>query len=129
MSLNTSRYAKVNYKCVKDYDKNKESSYLKYWDVNNLHGWAISQKLPADNFKWGEDISEFDESYIKSYNEESDEKYFLEVDIQYPEHLRKTQNDLPFLLEKMKIEEAEKLVANLREKLNMLFTWEIRSNS
>ena len=38
MSLNINRYAKANDKCVKDYDKNKESSYLKYWDINNLHG-------------------------------------------------------------------------------------------
>ena len=29
---------------MKDYDKNKEW-YLNYWDVNNLYGWAISQKL------------------------------------------------------------------------------------
>ena len=33
-------------KYMKDYDKNKESSYLKDWDINNLHGWAQSQKLP-----------------------------------------------------------------------------------
>ena len=33
---------------MKDYDKNKESSYLKYWDVNNLHGWAVSQKPPVN---------------------------------------------------------------------------------
>ena len=29
------RYAKTNNKYMKDYDKNKELSYLQYWDVNN----------------------------------------------------------------------------------------------
>ena len=32
---------------MKDYDKNSESSYLKYWVVNNRHGWAMPQKLPV----------------------------------------------------------------------------------
>ena len=64
---------------MKDYDENKESSYLKYWDVNNLYGWAMSQKLPVNNFEWIEDTSQFNGDFIKSYNEESDEGYFLEV--------------------------------------------------
>ena len=33
---------------MKDYDKNKESSCLKYWDVNNLYGWAMLQKIPIN---------------------------------------------------------------------------------
>ena len=36
---------------MNNYDKNKESSNLKYWDVNNLYGWVMSQKLPQDGFK------------------------------------------------------------------------------
>ena len=50
---------------MKDYDKNKEPSYLKYWDVNNLYGQAKSQKLPVNNFEWIEDISQFNEDFIE----------------------------------------------------------------
>ena len=46
------RYAKANNKNIKNYDKNKESSYLFYLDANNLYGWVISKKLPVDGFKW-----------------------------------------------------------------------------
>ena len=53
---------------------------------------------------------------MKSYNRESDEGYFLEVDIQYPTMLHDLHHDLPFLLERMKIEKLEKLVANLHDK-------------
>ena len=35
------RHAKANYKYMKDYNKNKEWSYIQYWDVNN-NGWAMS---------------------------------------------------------------------------------------
>ena len=74
-------YAKTNYKYIKDYDKNKESLYLKYWDVNNLYGWAMSQKLLVNNFEWIEETFQFNEDFIKSYNGESEEGYFLQVDI------------------------------------------------
>ena len=44
------QYAKAKSKYVKNYDKNKEASHLKYWDVNNFYGWAMSQKLPVEGF-------------------------------------------------------------------------------
>ena len=52
----------------------------------------------------------------KNYYDESDEEYFLEVDVKYPKNLHNLQNDLPFLTERMKIEKIEKLVANLHDK-------------
>ena len=91
------RYAKANNKYMKDYYRNKESSYLKYWDVNSLYGWVTSQKLPVNNFEWIEDTFQYNADFIKSYNKESDEGYFLGVDVQYPEKLHEIHNDLPFL--------------------------------
>ena len=64
---------------MKNYDKNKESSYIRYWNENNLYGWAMSQKLPVNNFQWIKNTSQFNEDFIKNLNEESDEGYFLEV--------------------------------------------------
>ena len=65
------QYAKTNNKYMKDYDQNKESSYLKYWDINNLYAWEMSQKLPLNKFEWIEDTSQFNEDFIKNYSEES----------------------------------------------------------
>ena len=110
------QYAKANNKNMKGYDKNKESSYLNYWDINNLYGWAMSQKLPVNNFEQIEETSQYNEDFLKKYNEESDEGYFLEVDVQYPVKLYELNNDLPFLLEIMKRKKVEKLVTNLHDK-------------
>ena len=85
---------------MKNYNINKESSYLRYWDVNSLYGWAMSQKLPVNNFERIKDTFQFNEDFIKGYNEESNEGYFFEVD---RENVHEIHNDLPFLPERMKI--------------------------
>ena len=107
---------KVNNKYLKDYDRNKEISYFQYWDVNNLHGWVMSQKLLVNNFEWIKDTFQFNDDFIKNYNEESDEAYFFEVNVQFPEKLHELHNELPFLPERMKIKKIKKLVANLHDK-------------
>ena len=45
------RNAKADNKYMKYYDKSKDSLYLQYWDVNNLYGREMPQKLPVKNFK------------------------------------------------------------------------------
>ena len=52
--------------------------------------------LPINDLKWVKDISKFNEIFIKSCNEESDEGYFFEFDIEYPENLHNLYNNLPF---------------------------------
>ena len=76
----------------------------------------MSQKLPINDFEWIKNTSQFNEDLIKNYNERSDERYFLKVDVQNPEKLHEFHNDLPFFSKKLKIEKVEKLVANLNDK-------------
>ena len=101
---------------MEDYNENKKLLYLQYWDVNNLYGWAISQKLLVKNFEWMKDTSRFNEDFIKNYNKESDQGYFLEFNVQFLEKLHEHHNDLLLLPERMKIEKVVKLVANLHDK-------------
>ena len=74
--------------------------------------------------EWIEDTSQFDEDFIKNYNEESDAKYFLEADVQYLEKLNELHKDLPILLEIMKLKKSKSLWL-IYIKLKMIHTWEI----
>ena len=110
------RYAKANNKYMKDYNKNIESSYIQYLDASNFYGWAMSQKLPVNNFKWIEDTSKINEDFIKSYYENSKKGYILEVDVKYPKKLHDLHSDLPFLPKIIKIDKYKKLVCDLHNK-------------
>ena len=59
------RYAKANNKYMKNYDENKEPSFLEYLDANNLHGWAMSEPLLVDGFDRIKDLSKIDQDFIK----------------------------------------------------------------
>ena len=112
------RYAKANNKYMKSYDKNNISSYLMYLDANNLYGWAMSQKLPVNDFEWVEDLSQFKEDLIKNYDGNRGIGYFLEVDVEYPIKVFNLYKDLPCLPEREKIRKFKKLICNIRDKEN-----------
>ena len=85
------------------YDENKPSSFISYFDANNLYGLAMTKKLPYDNFKW--DYSFLTDKKILNYDEDSDEGYILEVDLQYPEQLHDLHKDYPLAPEIMSVSE------------------------
>ena len=109
------RYAKANNKYMQNCNNNEELSYIQYLDANNLYGWAMSKKLPVNGFKWFDSnkINEINEDFIKSYDENNDKGYILEVDVKYPKRLHELHSDLLFLSERMEVNKCKKLVCSI----------------
>ena len=113
-------YAKANNKYMNDNDRKKKSSYIQYLDANNLYGKAMTEKLPVRGFRWMDDISKIDEDFVKDYNKNDNKGYILDVDVDYPSKLQNLHSDLPFLPERMIINNTKKLVCNLNDKKNYI---------
>ena len=103
---------------MRNYDKNIESSFIKYLEANNLYGWAMYQKLPINGFNWikKEGLSNFNDDFIKNYYENGDIGYFLEVNADYQKKLFDLLKDLPFLPESRKVNKVEKLICSIENK-------------
>jgi hypothetical protein len=95
------RYARANNKYMSDHDPGKPSSYIMYYDANNLYGWAMSEELPYGKFKW---IS-VDNIVLDNYGNGKEKGLILEVDLEYPSELHKYHSDYPLAPEKMEITE------------------------
>ena len=119
--------------CIEYYelDPDKENTYITYWDVNNLYGWAMSQYLPYDNFEWMSE-DEINEVNFDLVSEDSKIGYILEADLKYPKNLHNLHNDYPLAPVKCKVSqnmlsdysldiaknygEVNKLIPNLKDK-------------
>ena len=108
------RYAAANNKYMKNYNKNKESSYPMHLDANNLYRWAMAQRLPVNGFGWKKNTSKFNEKLIKNYGENSNKGYIPEVNVEYSKRFQNLHNDLPFLPERMKIKMHQACMQSLR---------------
>jgi hypothetical protein len=85
------RYAKTNNKYMERYDPLKESIYLVYLYANNLYGWAMSQYLPKDGFKWEENLN----IDVVNLPDDSEVGYILKVDFEYQKELHDLHSDIP----------------------------------
>ena len=70
----------------------------------------MSQKFPADCFKWKKNMLKSYEEFIKNYDEDSDKGYTFEVNVECTKNLHDLHIDLPFLPKRMKISKCSKLV-------------------
>ena len=105
------RYAKAYNPYANDFNPEKENIYIQYLDANNLYGWAMSQPLPVDGFKW------MSEPELQNWNNLGDGKgCILEVDIEYPENLHDTHNEYPLAPERLRVNKVDKLIPNLNNK-------------
>ena len=114
------KYVKANNKYIKNYDKSKKSILFIHVEANNLYGWAMSEKLPVGKFTWESDLSIFTDGFIKNYDSHRNIGYIFYVDVTYPKELYELHKDLPFLSDRMEVNNVDKLVANIYHKTNYI---------
>ncbi|XP_043466577.1 uncharacterized protein LOC122501291 [Leptopilina heterotoma] len=109
------RYTIANNRYMENFDDSKDTSYIMYFDANNLYGWAMAQALPYGGFKWVDNV---DNSFDFNVPDDSPVGYILEVDLEYPENLHDTHKDMPFCAENAKppLSKQEKLLTTLQPK-------------
>ena len=120
ISVISKRYSQANNKYLSNFDSNKPSKYIIYFDANNLYGWALSQPLPIAEFQWlsQEEIKKFNPSEI---NDEDYFGYVIEADLLYPTEIHDDHDSYPLAPERMDITPSilSNYALNLAEELNL----------
>ncbi|CAH1107892.1 unnamed protein product [Psylliodes chrysocephalus] len=91
----SNRYGAANNRYMgKEYNPHLPTSYLMYFDINNLYGTAMCDFLPYGGFQWIP-LSEIYKENIMNCPDDSDYGYILEVDLEYPKEIFEFHKDLP----------------------------------
>lgn len=93
----SNRYAKANNKYT-NYDPSAQTSFLIYYDVNNLYGKTMGEFLPYGEFSF---VDQPDIECILSNPDDSDIGYIIDCDLDYPTELHESHSDLPLAPEHM----------------------------
>jgi len=116
ISTITHRYARANNKYMKNYNPEEKSSYIMYYDKNNLYGWAMSQSLPIGEYAWNEE--KWDIEKIMKLDNEGETGYIFEVDLEYPKELHDLHNDYP-LAPESRLGELSPLMSQIKNEMNI----------
>ena len=104
ISCTSKRHSKANNKCCPNYDKTKPEKWIVYVDMNSLYGKAMSQYLPYGGCKWVT-VNNKVINRILNRSADSSYRYFLEVDLDYPEELHDFHKEFRMAPEKIKAKE------------------------
>lgn len=101
------RYAKANNPLIPEsYNEDEDDTYISYSDISNLYGTAMTFPMPTSNFKWCKEEFSMIMNEIRDRDaRETGFGYILEVDLDYPDELHDSHNDLPLAPEKMLIQD------------------------
>ena len=101
----TKRYAQANNKYMgESFDASQPSSSILYLDANNMYGWAMSEPLPYDDFRWLSS-EECEEIEWRTQTVDQEYGYFVECDLHYPDALHESHNDYPLAPERIVVED------------------------
>jgi len=90
--VGSKRYVQANNKYLDNYDKSKPSTFIMYWDANNLYAFAMSQCLPYKDLKLYNDITL---DRILNLSDDSEQGCIVECDLHFPRHLHDKFKELP----------------------------------
>ena len=117
ITLAVKRYAKANNIYKRDQcNPDDTSTYLQYFDANNLYGRVMIQKLPIHRFAWEKKTNDFTPEKVDKMVEKDKKGCTLKIDVDYLKELHQKHNEPPILVERMKFGKVQKLVANFKYK-------------
>jgi len=134
ISTISTRYGKANNPLIEGFDPSQPTKYVMYWDMNNLYGYAESQYLPLNNFRFlsPDEITSLD---LMSISAESPIGYIYDCDIEYPVDKHDEHSQYPLAPEHLAVKSemlspvaknlqsdiwtsASKLIPNLYDKIH-----------
>lgn len=121
ISVISHKYAKANNHYMPEtFDRSQPSSYIMYYDMNNLYGTAMCEPLPQKHFDFlpEDQVDAFD---FESVPDDGPTGYLLEVDLEYPEHLHDSHSQYPLAPESLviQLEDLSPYTRSLGEKLGV----------